>query len=293
MADVGATLVSWSSTTASNSPSGATSIGTGLDDNLREIQGVITRGLSHKGADIASATTTDIGAVEGLMHDITGTTTITGLGTVRAGILKILKFEGALTLTHNATSLILPGGANVTTADGDVGIFLSEGSGNWRALAYQKATGLGVVGGVVQRAYTEYLTNTDLTTAIPGDDSIPQNTEGTEIMTQAITPKSASNRIRIRFQGQVAHSSDASAITAALFVDSTADALSASITWAPGAGIGCSLVLEYEVSAASTSARTYKVRVGPPSGTARMNGTTSSRLFGGVSRSTLIVEEIC
>jgi hypothetical protein len=141
MADISATLAAWSSTTASNNPSGATTIGTGLDDNLRELQGVIVRGLSHKGSDIASATTTDIGAVEGLMHDITGTTTITGLGTVRAGILKALKFEGALTLTHNATSLILPGAANITTADGDVGIFISEGSGNWRCLGYMKAAG--------------------------------------------------------------------------------------------------------------------------------------------------------
>ncbi len=141
MADVAATIAQWSSTTGSNSPSGATNIGSGLDDNLREIQGVIVRGLSHKGADIASATTTDIGAVEGLAHDITGTTTITGLGTVRAGIWKVLKFEGALTLTHNATSLILPGGANITAADGDVAVMISEGAGNWRCVSYVPAVG--------------------------------------------------------------------------------------------------------------------------------------------------------
>lgn len=153
MADVASTLAGWSSTTASNAPAGSTTIGTGLDDNLREIQGVIVRGLSHKGADIASvAGTTDIGAVEGLMHDITGTNAITGLGTVRAGIFKILKFEAAASLTHNATSLILPGGANITCADGDVGFFISEGSGNWRCLHYMKASGgvLGPVMGAVQ-----------------------------------------------------------------------------------------------------------------------------------------------
>jgi hypothetical protein len=139
VADVAATLALWSSTTASNSPAGGTAVGTGLDDNLRELQGVVVRGLSHKGSDIASASTTDIGAVEGLMHDITGTTSIVNLGTVRAGILKILKFDGALTLTHNSTSLILPGAANITTADGDIGIFISEGSGNWRCITYFSA----------------------------------------------------------------------------------------------------------------------------------------------------------
>ena len=136
MADVDDSLAEWSSTTGSNKPAGSTSIGTGIDDNLREIQGVVVRALSHKGADIASASTADLGAVEGLFHDITGTTSITGFGTVRAGIWKIVKFEGALTLTHNATSLILPGGTSILTVAGDVGIFISEGSGNWRCVSW-------------------------------------------------------------------------------------------------------------------------------------------------------------
>lgn len=139
MADVASTFAAWSSTTNSNSPQGTTTVGTGVDDNMREIQGVVVRGISHKGSDIASAATTDLGAVEGLMHDITGTTTITSFGTVRAGLWKVVKFEGALTLTHNATSLILPGGTSILTADGDIGIFISEGSGNWRCVSYTSA----------------------------------------------------------------------------------------------------------------------------------------------------------
>jgi len=103
------------------------------------IQKVVRGWLASKGADIASAATTDLGAVEGLYHDITGTTTITSLGTVSAGIWKVLTFEGVLTLTHNATSLILPGGASITTAVGDVAWFASEGSGNWRCNQYQRA----------------------------------------------------------------------------------------------------------------------------------------------------------
>ena len=136
MADISANLYQWSATAGSNNPSGTTTIGTGLDDNLRQIQATVRQDLANKGSDIASATTTDLGAVIGLMHDITGTTTITGFGTVSAGIWKIIKFEGALTLTHNGTSLILPGAANITTVAGDVGIFMSEGSGNWRCLSW-------------------------------------------------------------------------------------------------------------------------------------------------------------
>lgn len=135
-------LTDISATASSNSPTGSEAVGTSLDDYLRGIQASLRGGLAHKGADIASATTTDVGAIAGLMNDITGTTTITGLGTVSAGIWKILKFEGVLTLTYNATSLILPGGASITTADGDVGVFISEGSGNWRCVSYFRATGL-------------------------------------------------------------------------------------------------------------------------------------------------------
>jgi hypothetical protein len=94
---------------------------------------------------VASATTTDLGAAAAPYLNITGTTTITGFGTVAAGTLVIVKFAAALTLTHNATSLILPGGANITTAAGDVAQFVSEGSGNWRCLWYNKAAGTPVV----------------------------------------------------------------------------------------------------------------------------------------------------
>jgi hypothetical protein len=153
MADVDAALKDWSATSSSNKPTGGTTIGTGLDDNLREIQGSIVRNLSHKGADISSATTTDLGAVDGLMHDITGTTTITSFGIVREGILKIVKFEGVLTLTHNATSLILLNGANRTTTNGAVGIYISEGSGNWRELSY-------TVGGTTEGSWTPSLVGT-------------------------------------------------------------------------------------------------------------------------------------
>lgn len=99
-----------------------------------------------KGADIASATTTDIGAATGNYVVITGTTTITGLGTVQAGTRREVNFSGILTLTHNGTSLILPTGANITTAAGDTATFISLGSGNWVCINYQRASGAALVG---------------------------------------------------------------------------------------------------------------------------------------------------
>lgn len=98
-------------------------------------------------ATVASATTTDIGAAASEHVSITGTTTITGFGTVASGTRRHGRFTGALTLTHNATSLVLPGGANITTAAGDRFGAHSLGSGNWVVDWYTKADGTAVVGG--------------------------------------------------------------------------------------------------------------------------------------------------
>jgi hypothetical protein len=92
-------------------------------------------------SSIASASTIDIGAVAAEYLTVSGTTTINALGTVAAGLHRVLKFDDILTLTHNATSLILPGGASITTAAGDVAGFRSLGTGNWRCEWYSRANG--------------------------------------------------------------------------------------------------------------------------------------------------------
>ncbi len=133
-----------STTAASNSPSGSESPTSG-DDFLRVVQAIL-RSTNAKGADIASATTTDIGAATGEFVDITGTTTITGLGTIGAGIKRTVRFTGILTLTHNGTSLILPSSANITTAAGDFAEFRSLASGNWVCTNYMRKDGSVLVG---------------------------------------------------------------------------------------------------------------------------------------------------
>lgn len=108
--------------------------------------GALTSALNEaKATNIASASTTDIGAATGNLVHVTGTTTITALGTVQAGTARTVVFDGALTLTHNATSLILPTGANIVTAAGDAAQFRSEGSGNWRCVGYMRASGVALV----------------------------------------------------------------------------------------------------------------------------------------------------
>lgn len=123
-----------------------------LDNAIRALMAdIAAQGVhvvDYEGADMASAATTNLANATGRSLDITGTTTITAFGTVDAGRVFILRFTGVLTLTHNATSLILPGAANITTAAGDVAFMKSEGSGNWRCILYQRASGRAVVTGL-------------------------------------------------------------------------------------------------------------------------------------------------
>lgn len=90
---------------------------------------------------IASAATVSINAATANTVSITGTTTITSLGTVATtGIRRRLIFAGALTLTNSA-SLIIPGGANITTAAGDVADVESTAANTWQVIDYQRANG--------------------------------------------------------------------------------------------------------------------------------------------------------
>lgn len=139
-ADISTDLASWNITAASNQPDYSDAVGpNNLADNLRALQAGFR--LVHSSSTIASATTTDLSTVTSYILTVTGTTTITGLGTLSAGLVKTLIFSGALTLTHNATTLILPTGASITTAADDVAKMLSLGSGNWRCIGYMRKSG--------------------------------------------------------------------------------------------------------------------------------------------------------
>lgn len=118
--------------------------------------------------DVASATTTDLGAVLSRNLRITGTTNITSFGTVASGVTRKLRFAGALTISYNATSMILPTGADIITAAGDTATAVSLGSGNWIVTDYQRATGRAVGSKFTQAASQASTSGTSIDfTSIP------------------------------------------------------------------------------------------------------------------------------
>ena len=128
-------------------------------------------------------------------------------------------------------------------------------------------------------------------TTIPGDNTIPQITEGTEYMTLAITPNNASNIlvIEVDFYGSPAGGLWA---IAALFQDSTANALSAGIFYPAGASPVGLIRMRYVMSAGTTSSTTFRVRAGTQSGAAlTFNGQSGTQLFGGAMASGITIRE--
>lgn len=73
-----------------------------------------------EGTAVVSAATIDPWSTDGNTIHITGTTAITSLGTApNVGARRTLIFDAAVTLTHNASTLVLPNSADFTTSAGD------------------------------------------------------------------------------------------------------------------------------------------------------------------------------
>ncbi len=96
---------------------------------------------------IASAATTDVLGSTSDYVLVTGTTAITSLGT-GVNKTKYVRFSGVLTLTYNASSLILPGLKSITTEAGDTMVVVSDSSSNVRVYAYQRASGRAIVSSI-------------------------------------------------------------------------------------------------------------------------------------------------
>jgi len=97
--------------------------------------------------NLASAATADLGTIPSRNVVITGTTGITSFGSTAstARPIYMVRYSAALTLTYNATSMILLGSADQTVAAGDSHVFEYLGSGNWRQRFVNKADGTPVI----------------------------------------------------------------------------------------------------------------------------------------------------
>jgi hypothetical protein len=149
---------------------------------------------------------------------------------------------------------------------------------------------------IVQTLFASYTAISAVTAVIPIDGTVPQNTEGVQILSLTITPKKSTNKIRLRFQGNLsAHTAGASVI-AAVFSSNSPNALQATRYAIPSTDQMLPIILECEDSPGAITPVTYTVRVGISAGTSypNSNGSGSAEFGtgGGGKACTLILEEI-
>lgn len=157
--------------------------------------------------------------------------------------------------------------------------------------------GLGAAGsgGGGQEVVGTIATVVTCSTVMPIDDSIPQNSEGTEVVTVSITPDHDDSEIEITVNA-CGSTSGSMFVGAAVFQDTVPDAISGSpaVEQTTGANQKWQLSWSFKVAAASTVARTYKLRVGPSSaGSVYVNGANGgTRILGGAMKTTITAREV-
>lgn len=148
-------------------------------------------------------------------------------------------------------------------------------------------------GSVIQYAEaTPYTSNTDITTVMPYDDTIPQIGEGVEVLTVTFTPKRSDSKIVVEADLIVGFDASAATASAAIFKNSGVNAVAANGCDSPEADKPSPISIKYSETLSVATAITYTVRVGPNANTIRLNGTSTARRYGGVSSCTLRVWEI-
>lgn len=181
-------------------------------------------------------------------------------------------------------------GAPATVPAGTTGqILTSNGAG---AEPTFQTTSI-AAGGQVQMVNTQTGAVATGTTLIPNDDTIPQNTEGDEYMTLAVTPTNSSNKLKIDVVIYISHSAANFNMNVGLFQDSTAGALAAVGEYDATSTTFMTVSFTHFMTAGTASATTFKVRAGSSNaGTTTFNGGGGARKLGGVIASSITITEI-
>lgn len=216
------------------------------------------------------------GYIEGMPIHFKAATTNTGASTLNINGL------GAKPIKRNGGDLLAD-----TIKAGQIVCVTYDG------VNFQLVGGDALDGKLVQVVCVAYATYTTGTTRIPYDNTIPENTEGTEIFTATITPKAANNKLLVTVVVQCGVALGADTVTIALFKDSDLYANSACAVSLAAAGYMQTASLNYNMTAGTTSPITFKIRVGVNATTTAwdINGTDGSPKFNGASISNITIME--
>ena len=160
--------------------------------------------------------------------------------------------------------------------------------------------GAGCIVQVVHTVYSDYV---ELSTAIPFDNTIPQNTEGAALsgLDTNITPKSSSNKllvdVNVHWASSAGSGTGVGTQVCALFKDSEASARAVGMSgfsYVGTGGPGGPMQFKYMMTTGTTSQIAFTLRWGRHSGgfPGHINGWNSAAMWGGASASTVTIWEI-
>jgi hypothetical protein len=150
---------------------------------------------------------------------------------------------------------------------------------------------VGGPGSIVKTVSAESTTFATMTAVIPADDTIPQNTEGTLVLSAPISTTADFRIIRVRVSLYGSVNVAGATITAAVCFNQS-HAQHAFATAVPAANYAVSMHSECQLSVGVAGTYTVFVRIGPSSGTLSLNGLNGTRRYGGVARCSLVLEEL-
>jgi hypothetical protein len=207
-----------------------------------------------------------------------------------------LKVDGIIASTGTNTALTIQGKGSGTVDIGDGALSFPDADGS--ANEFIKTNGSGVLsfaggGKILQYVQTQVTANATTSTTIPHDDTIPQISEGGEFITLAITPTASDSTLVIEVTAHIVATSSNRIAISAVFVDTTANALSGGCwkSFCPTVEDWVPHTIRIALSAASTSARTYKFRAGASVGGCEMNSDDAGTDFGGNIASYMSITE--
>jgi hypothetical protein len=211
-------------------------------------------------------------------------------------VLQIIDAAGSAA-SNNITVTVSGGGTIngsasyvVNTAYGTA-TFVSNGT--FWLVANQVGSSPGAYPGGVRQVVSSYTgASASGSTAIPVDNTIPQQTEGTQFLSRAITPQSATSNLLVIVTMNLSCASVAT-IVSALFRDAGSNAVGANTTVISAINNLGNVTFTTNVASASTSSTTFKVRSGNAAGsTVYLNGSAvTAQYFGGVYYSSIVIIE--
>ena len=253
----------------------------------------VTNLFAQTGNFTACVSTTNLVAVTGSF-----TTKVSGVAAEFSSAVcadTIHAATGSFSTSVSTTNLVAATGSFTTKVSG----VAAEFSGAVCAAEfYGDGSNLTNAGGtLINSSFTRYTTAVSSSNSIPADSTKPQNTEGSQTATAAITPSNSSNLLRITATTNIHKGTSSAYAVMCIFRDSDSDAMASQMFGIDNSATPQAGTIMCQVTAGSTSSTTFKLRIGTESGAYASNqGAAGTALagvnYGGTLGNSILVEEI-